>query len=133
MQSSLRLRWGAARCIAVALLFAGCSQNSLVKPPEDAVALHQEGDERLSCRQLDSNIQQLYRQARQLAPKDFSADRSNSAAAAVGTLAFTPAYLHILKNELLDKPKQRMRIEAIAARVELLRDYKAQRHCYESR
>lgn len=68
-----------------------------------------------------------------MAPEGFSSDRSNAAAAAVGTFAFTPAYLYILKNELLDKPKQRMHIEAITARVELLRNYKAEKHCYESR
>ena len=115
------------------LTVGGCSQNSLVKPPEDAVALHQPGDKKLTCRQLDREINRLYREAQRLAPKDFSEDNSNTAAAVIGTFAFTPAYLHILQNELMDKPKQRMRITAITERIELLRDYKARKHCYESR
>ncbi len=120
-------------CLSVALTLGGCSHNSLVKPPEDAVTLHQPGDKKLGCRQLDQKIHHLYVEAQRLAPRDFGEDDSNTAAAVVGTFAFTPAYLHILQNELMDKPKQRMRINAITERIELLRQYKAQKHCYESR
>ncbi len=115
------------------LAVGGCSHNSLVKPPEDTVALHQPGDKKLTCRKLDRKIQHLYREAQRLAPREFNEDNSNAAAAVIGTFAFTPAYLHILQNELMDKPKQRMRIAAITERIELLRNYKAQKHCYESR
>ncbi|HFC54091.1 MAG TPA: hypothetical protein ENJ43_06625 [Gammaproteobacteria bacterium] len=115
------------------LLAAACSQGGPTKPAAETIPLHRKGDDKLSCRQLDVSIQRLYVQAQQLAPRDFTSDESNVAAATVGTFAFTPAYLHILKNELLDKPEQRKRIEAIAARIHLLRNYKAERHCYESR
>ncbi|GEM_PF-2177469 len=125
--------WRVAFCLTLLLALGGCGQSSLVKPPEDAVALHQPGDKKLSCRQLDRKIHRLYGEAQRLAPKDFSEDNSNTAAAVVGTFAFTPAYLHILQNELMDKPKQRMRITAITERIEVLRQYKAEKHCYESR
>ncbi len=115
------------------LATVACSQGWPAKPAAETIPLHREGDHKLSCRQLDIHIQRLYVQAQQLAPRDFTSDESNVVAAAVGTFAFTPAYLHILKNELLDKPEQRKRIEAIAARIHLLRGYKAERRCYESR
>ncbi len=128
-----RKGWGPALCIGLLLSIGACSQNPLVEKPQDTVPLHQPGDRKLSCRELDRQVQELYRRAVRLAPKGFHEDQSNTAAAAVGTFAFTPAYLHILHNELMHKPKQRMRIEAVTERIELLQRYKAERHCYESR
>ncbi len=123
-----------ALCIGLsALLGSACSQNPLIEPPNDRVSLHQKGDRKLSCHQLDRQIQDLYRQAAKLAPKGYHEDEGNAAAAVAGTFAFTPAYLYILQNELIDKPKQRIRITAITERVELLQRYKAEKHCYESR
>lgn len=132
-----RLPWqkagGSALSVGLLLLVGACSQNPLVEKPQDIVPLHQPGDRKLSCREMDRQIQALYRQAAKLAPKGFHEDQSNRAAAAVGTLAFSPAYLHILNNELIHKPKQRMRIAAISDRIDLLQRYKAEKHCYESR
>jgi len=121
-------------CAAGLLLFTGaCSQNPLVEKPKDLVPLHQPGDRKLACRELDTRIQTLYQQATRLAPQGFHEDQGNTAAAMAGTFAFTPAYLYLLQNELIHKPEQRMRIAAITERIELLQRYKAERHCYESR
>ncbi len=124
-----RVIWG----LFIVQMLGACSQSSLVKPPEDMVVLHQNGDKNLSCRQLDREIDMLHGKAQRLAPRDFSEDSGNAAAAVAGTFVFTPAYLYILRNELMDKPKQRMQITAIIDRIELLRRYKAEKHCYESR
>ena len=119
--------------LSASIMLSGCNQSSLIKPPENTVVINQAGDRKLSCRQLDIQIQQLYRDAQRIAPPDFSEDNSNTMAAMAGTFVFTPAYLHILHNELTDKPRQRMRIAAITERIELLRQHKAKKHCYESR
>ncbi len=124
---------GVLLSLTVMVAVGGCACKGTIKTPEDRVALHQPGDAELTCQQLDSELYRLYRKARQLAPGTFSEDRGNTAAAVVGSIAFAPAYLYIVQNELGDKPEQRRRIAAIMERIELLRRYKAEKHCYETR
>jgi hypothetical protein len=110
-----------------------CSREDVVKPTENVIAVHQPGDSEMSCAELDKEIGLLYQMAAEMAPKKFAADPLNQGAMAIGTFVFTPAYLYALRNELIDKPRQYERINAIIKRIEVLQRYKAEKHCFERR
>ncbi|MBD3609488.1 MAG: hypothetical protein HUJ30_02970 [Gammaproteobacteria bacterium] len=115
------------------LTLSGCQRDYYIKPAENVIPVHQPGDTRLSCEQLDRQIGRLQRAATSMVPPDFLNDSSNDAAMFAGSFVFTPAYLYLLKNEWVDKPKQYERINAMVKRIELLQTYKAEKHCFERR
>lgn len=115
------------------LSLSACKREYYIKPAKGVIPLHQPGDSKLSCEQLDFQIGDLQQNALDLIPPDFTADPGNQAAMVTGTFLFSPAYLYLLQNELVDKPKQYERIEAIVKRIQLLQRYKAQQHCFERR
>ncbi|MBD3671079.1 MAG: hypothetical protein HUJ29_09925 [Gammaproteobacteria bacterium] len=119
--------------LALALLANGCKKEYYLKPTEGVIPVHQPGDSQLDCAQLDTQIGDLQRDIQAMIPPDFTGDAGNQAAMVTGTFLFSPAYLYLLQNELVDKPRQYERIEAMVKRVELLQRYKAQRHCFERR
>lgn len=110
-----------------------CSREDVLKPTENVIAVHQPGDSEMSCAALDKEIGLLYQLAQQMMPKSFASDPLNQGSMAIGTFVFTPAYLYALRNELIDKPRQYERIEAIIKRIEVLQRYKAEKHCFERR
>jgi len=111
----------------------GCKRDYYLKPTEGVIPVHQPGDSKLTCAQLDFQIGELQRDALALIPPDFTGDAGNQAAMVTGTFLFSPAYLYMLQNELVDKPREYERIEAMVKRIELLQRYKAQQHCFERR
>lgn len=112
-------------------LLGGCQKEYYLKPTEGVIPIHQPGDSQLDCVQLDQQIGDLQIQIRTMIPPDFTGDAGNQAAMVTGTFLFSPAYLYLLQNEMVDKPRQYERIEAMIRRVEVLQRYKAQRHCFE--
>ena len=119
--------------LLAALLLNGCQRDYYIKPTEGVIPLHQPGDDKLSCAQLDFQIGELQRGTLDLIPPGFTGDAGNQAAMVTGTFLFSPAYLYLLQNELVDKPREYERIEAMVKRIELLQRYKAQQHCFERR
>lgn len=117
----------------VGLSIVGCSREDVLKPTDNVIPVHQPGDSEMSCAELDKEIGLLYQLAMQMAPKGFADDPLNQGAMAMGTFVFTPAYLYALRNELIDKPRQYERINAIIQRIEVLQRYKAEKHCFERR
>lgn len=117
--------------ISLLLMLAGCASNVIVEPPKDMVAVHQPGDSSMSCAELDLEIGMLYQQALAKAPPGFLEDQGSTSAAFIGTFAFAPSYLYLLHNELVDKPKDQMRVNAMLRRIEVLQRYKASKHCFE--
>lgn len=115
------------------LILSGCQRDYYLKPTEGVIPLHQPGDGALTCAQLDFQIGEMQRGIQELIPPDFTADAGNQAAMVTGTFLFSPAYLYLLQNELVDKPRDYERIEAMVKRMELLQRYKAQQHCFERR
>jgi hypothetical protein len=115
------------------LVLGGCKRDYYIKPTEGVMPLHQPGDSKLNCAQLDFQIGELQHNVMDLIPPDFTGDAGNQAAMVTGTFLFSPAYLYLLQNELVDKPRQYERIEAMVKRIELLQRYKAQQHCFERR
>lgn len=112
---------------------SACKRDYYLKPTEGVMPVHQPGDSKLNCQQLDFQIGELQRDVLTLIPPDFTGDAGNQAAMVTGTFLFSPAYLYLLQNELVDKPRQYERIEAMVKRIELLQRYKAQLHCFERR
>jgi hypothetical protein len=115
------------------VVFSGCKREYYIKPAEGVIPVHQPGDSKMDCHQLDFQIGELQHDVLDLIPPDFTGDAGNQAAMVTGTFLFSPAYLYLLQNELVDKPKQYERIEAMVKRIELLQRYKAQKHCFERR
>jgi len=112
-------------------MLGACERGYYLKPTENVMPVHQPGDSKLDCYQLDTQIGELHRQINAAIPADFSSDGGNNAAIFTGTFIFTPAYLYTLKNEMIDKPREYERINAMIQRLELLQRNKAQKHCFE--
>lgn len=112
-------------------VLAACDRSTYLKPTENVMPIHQPGDSKLNCYELDSQIGDIHRQVSAMIPPDFYADGSNNAAIFTGTFLFTPAYLYTLQNEMIDKPREYERIDAMVKRIQLLQRYKAQKHCFE--
>lgn len=119
--------------LALLLALGACDRSYYLKPTENVMPIHQPGDSKLSCYELDTQIGDLHRQVSAMIPSDFYADGGNNAAIFTGTFLFTPAYLYTLQNEMIDKPREFERINAMAKRIELLQRHKAQKHCFERR
>lgn len=119
--------------LALLLLLGACDRSYYLKPTENVMPIHHPGDSKLSCYDLDTQIGNLQRQVNAMVPPDFYADGGNNAAIFAGTFLFTPAFLYTLQNEMIDKPREFERINAMAKRIELLQRYKAQKHCFERR
>lgn len=119
--------------LGLLLTLGACERSYYLKPTENVMPIHQPGDSKLSCYELDTQIGDMHRQAAAMIPPDFYADGANNAAIFTGTFLFTPAYLYTLQNEMIDKPREFERIDAMAKRIELLQRYKAQKHCFERR
>ncbi|MFP4130607.1 MAG: hypothetical protein ACLFTX_04115 [Thiohalospira sp.] len=117
--------------VGLLMVLAGCSREVYLEPTEDVVEVRQAGDRQLTCGDLDRRIGELYDQAMEFAPEGFHQDRGNAVAGGIGTFAFSPAYLYILRNEIVDKPRQRERFDAVTERIEWLQQLKARKHCFE--
>ncbi|MGM0411985.1 MAG: hypothetical protein ACQERG_01555 [Pseudomonadota bacterium] len=115
----------------VLMLLAGCAREVYLEPTENVVEVRQAGDKQLTCGELDQRIGDLYGQAMDFAPEGFHEDQGNTAAGSIGTFAFSPAYLYVLRNEVVDKPRQRERFDAVTGRIEWLQQLKARKHCFE--
>lgn len=114
----------------IVMLLAGCAREVYVEPAE-TIEVRQAGDERLTCGELDRRIGNLYGRAMEFAPEGFHEDRGNAVAGSIGTFAFSPAYLYVLRNEVVDKPRERERFDAVTERIEWLQQLKARKHCFE--
>ncbi len=110
-----------------------CTREDILKPTDNVIAVHQPGDSEMSCAELDTEIGLLYQQALEMAPPGFADDSLNQGSMIIGTLYFSPAFLYTLRNELIDKPRVYERIDAIIKRIEVLKRYKAAKHCFERR
>lgn len=119
--------------LLLTLGLGACKRDYYIKPAEGVMPVHQPGDSKLNCQQLDFQIGDLQNEVLNLIPPDFTGDAGNQAAMVTGTFLFSPAYLYLLQNELVDKPRQFERIQAMVKRIEVLQRYKAQQHCFESR
>ncbi|MDH5361647.1 MAG: hypothetical protein OEX03_13830 [Gammaproteobacteria bacterium] len=117
--------------LALLLALTACDRSYYLKPTENVMPIHQPGDSKLNCYELDSQIGDMHRQVSEMIPPDFYADGSNNAAIFTGTFLFTPAYLYTLQNEMINKPREYERIDAMVKRIQLLQRYKAQKHCFE--
>lgn len=116
---------------AMLMLLAGCAREVYLEPTENVIEVRQHGDERLTCGELDRRIGNLYGQAMEFAPEGFHEDRGNTVAGSIGTFAFSPAYLYVLGNEVVDKPRERERFDAVTSRIDWLQQLKARKHCFE--
>jgi len=114
----------------IVMLLAGCAREVYLEPA-DTIEVRQAGDEQLTCGELDRRIGNLYSRAMEFAPDSFHEDRGNTVAGSIGTFAFSPAYLYVLRNEVVDKPRERERFDAVTARIDWLQQLKARKHCFE--